>query len=93
MAHPERYKYLYNNIGRVEDLAERGVFFQVNALSLMGGYSKPVQQVAKLLLDKNLIHFLGTDCHSLKQAQTIKARLSHKYFQKALELPLLNYSI
>ena len=93
LAHPERYKYLLNNHERIEDLFERGVLFQVNALSLMGNYSKPIQRVARFLLDKRLIHFVGSDCHSQKHAIAIKNGIKNKYFQKALELPLLNYTI
>lgn len=93
MAHPERYKYLYNNLERAEDLQDRGVLFQVNALSLMGNYSKPVQKVAIEFLNKKMIHFIGTDCHGIKHAQLIKTGIANKYFQQALELPLLNYSI
>lgn len=93
MAHPERYQYLQNNLDRVEDLINRGVLMQVNSLSLVGFYSKPIQQVARQLVEHKMVHFLGSDCHNLHQAKFLSKCLSNKYFKKALELPLLNYSI
>ena len=93
MAHPERYQYLQNNFARVEDLINRGVYMQINSLSLMGFYSRPIQRAAHLLVEAGMIHFLGSDCHTPDQALKLKRGLSHKYFKKALELPLLNYSL
>lgn len=93
MAHPERYQYLENNFSRLEDLLDRGVLFQVNALSLTGFYSKPIQRSANLLVERKLVHFLGSDCHTVHHASLLKLGVNHKYFKKALDLPLLNYSI
>lgn len=93
LAHPERYQYLQSNLSRVEDLINRGVFMQINSLSLIGFYSKPIQKVARALVDNKMVHFLGSDCHTPHQAQQLSRCLSDKYFKKALELPLLNYSL
>lgn len=93
MAHPERYQYLQNNLERVEDLINRGVLMQVNSLSFIGFYSKPIQHVARQLVDNKMVHFLGSDCHNLHQAKQLNKCLTDKYFKKALELPLLNYSL
>jgi protein-tyrosine phosphatase len=93
MAHPERYQYLHGNFARIEDLQDRGVLFQVNALSLSGYYSGEVQKIARQLVERKVVHFLGSDCHNLNHARHLKKAIQHKYFLKALELPLLNYSI
>jgi protein-tyrosine phosphatase len=93
LAHPERYQYLQNNFERIENLLQRGVLFQVNSLSLTGFYSKPVQKVANQLVESRMVHFLGSDCHTIHHAQLMKEAVHNKYFRKALELPLINYSI
>jgi len=93
LAHPERYRYLHNNYNRIEDLVDRGVLLQVNALSLTGFYSRPIQVAANKLVDMKMVHFLGSDCHNLKHAQLLKKAIGNKYFTKALNLPLMNYSI
>jgi protein-tyrosine phosphatase len=93
MAHPERYQYLYKNLDRVEDLINRGVYMQVNALSFAGFYSKPIEKMAKQLLDNRMIHFLGSDCHTPQNARAFAAVIKNPGFQRALQLPLLNYSL
>ena len=93
MAHPERYQYLQNNLARVEDLIDRGVLMQVNSLSLSGHYSRSIQKVANQLVNLKLVHFLGSDCHTPHQARLLKECVKSKHFQKALNLPLLNYTI
>lgn len=93
LAHPERYLYLQNNVGRIQDLLDRGVLMQLNISSLTGYYSKAVQQMAFKLIDRGMIHWLGSDCHHLQHAHLIRQARRHRYFRKALTLPLLNNTL
>ncbi len=71
LAHPERYGYLENDEGLVDNLKNMGLYFQLNYLSLTGFYSKSIQKFAVKLLKRNLIDFIGTDCHNAFQASEI----------------------
>jgi tyrosine-protein phosphatase YwqE len=93
LAHPERYQYLQNNLERVEDLIDRGTLMQVNSLSLSGHYSRAIQKTANQLVENQLVHFLGSDCHTPHHARLLKETFQSKNFHKALNLPLLNYSL
>lgn len=93
LAHPERYHYLQNNFGKVQDLIDRGVLMQMNISSLTGYYSKPVQHMAFKLIDRGMIHWLASDCHHLQHTNLIEQARSLRYFRKALTLPLLNNSL
>jgi len=93
LAHPERYLYLQNDWGKVEDLIERQVYFQLNISSITGYYSRGVQITAQKLIDKGWVHLLGSDCHHFQPAQLVSSAHKLKYFQKALSLPLLNNSL
>ncbi|HEY8511204.1 MAG TPA: CpsB/CapC family capsule biosynthesis tyrosine phosphatase [Cyclobacteriaceae bacterium] len=93
LAHPERYLYLQDNISRIEDLANRGVLFQVNLGSLAGFYNKGVQNMAGKLVDMKLVHFLGSDCHHLQHAEAIAKASKSRYFEKALNLDLINHDL
>ena len=88
LAHPERYQFM--TLEKAEDLRQRGVLLQLNILSLIGFYSKPVQSMANKLVDKAMVDFLGSDCHNLRQAALIPEAFKSKYFKKALNLPLYN---
>lgn len=91
LAHPERYQFM--TVEKAEDLRQRGVLLQLNILSLIGFYSRPVQVMAHKLVDKGLIDFLGSDCHGLKHAMLIKEAQKNKYFAKAMNLPLYNHLV
>lgn len=91
LAHPERY--LYMTPEKMEDLRDRGVLFQINSLSLTGFYSKQVQKVAERFIDRKCIDFLGSDCHCLPQAVALEKVWASRAFKKAIDLPLLNFSL
>jgi tyrosine-protein phosphatase YwqE len=74
-------------------LAFNGVFFQVNIGSLAGYYSKQAQELAELLINKKLVAFLGTDCHSLSQLESIKQAFKLKSFKEATKLNILNNTL
>lgn len=93
LAHPERYLYLQNNLGKVQDLLDRGVLMQMNISSLTGYYSKPVRQMAFKLIDRGMIHWLGSDCHHFQHMKLIEQARGLRYFRKALTLPLLNNTL
>jgi protein-tyrosine phosphatase len=88
LAHPERYQYM--SLQKAEDLRDRGVLFQINTLSLLGYYSKPIQSLAYQLIDKGWIEYLGSDCHNEMHMRILSQAGKNKYVKKALDLPLLN---
>ncbi|MBL7873934.1 MAG: capsular biosynthesis protein [Cyclobacteriaceae bacterium] len=91
LAHPERYAYM--TLAKAEDLKNRGVLFQINIPSLVGLYSKPIQQLAYKLIDQGWVDLLGSDCHHATHLQVLEDAVQNKYFRKAVELPLLNNSL
>ena len=93
LAHPERYLYLQNNFDKVQDLLDRGVLLQMNISSLTGYYSNPVQQMAFKLIDRGMLHWLGSDCHHFQHTLLMEQARGLRYFRKALTLPLLNNSL
>lgn len=90
MAHPERYAFVHNEPQLLEELADRGMLLQVNMNSLSGYYSKDVQKIARRLIEEKRVHFLGSDCHSMKHLDGLIETLRTRHYQMACELPLLN---
>jgi protein-tyrosine phosphatase len=91
LAHPERYQFM--TLERAEDLRNRGVLMQVNMLSFLDYYSKPVRKIATQLVDRGWIEFLGSDCHNIRHAFLLREAFKNSYIKKAMELPLLNHSL
>lgn len=63
IAHPERYKYIQDNINYAIELSEMGVLFQSNYGSCIGMYGSSAKKTQKKLLQEGLIQFLGSDVH------------------------------
>ena len=85
LAHPERYLHMHNDFSKYKALKEQGVLFQLNINSLSGYYSKKVQTIAKKLVNKGMIDFLGSDIHKMEQIETLKATMNNQLFQKIFE--------
>lgn len=92
LAHPERYSYYHNHPGRYRNLHEKGLLFQVNALSLAGAYGRSEKKMAEWLIEKGYVDFLGTDVHNTKHISVLTNYLCTKDATKhAQALPnLLN---
>lgn len=67
LAHPERYGFYYNQFETYQDFVDRGIYLQVNMMSLMGHYSPETQKIAEKLIDRELITFIGSDLHNERQ--------------------------
>jgi tyrosine-protein phosphatase YwqE len=67
IAHPERYSYF--QLQDYISLVERGVFLQINLLSLINYYSPQVRKKTEDLIYKDLVSFVGTDCHNMNHAE------------------------
>lgn len=89
-AHPERYLYLLEKPQLIEELLDRDIIFQLNAVSLTGCYSKPVQKLAEKLIDMKAVKLVGTDCHNMGHINLLKEATTTKYWKKLLDLELLN---
>lgn len=63
LAHPERYRYMDEN--SYIKWKERGLLFQANFLSLVGGYGEAARKKCEWLLHEGLIDLLGSDLHRL----------------------------
>lgn len=61
LAHPERYRYM--NEKDYMRLRDRGVLFQANYVSLVGGYGETARRKLEWMLKENLIDVTGSDVH------------------------------
>lgn len=87
LAHIERYASLAFEKEILKDFLEKGVFFQVNASSLLDEESaldKKKEHYARaiFLLENALVHFVASDTHNMHQRKTCMA----KAFQKVQTL-------
>lgn len=84
LAHPERYPYWQNDFSAYEKLKDRGIFFQLNIISLTGHYSLQVKKLAEKLIDLEMIDFLGSDMHNANYLRVFKESLYEPYLEKVV---------
>ena len=84
LAHPERYSYWFNSFNKYEELKDRGVYFQLNTISLGGYYGNMVKKHAEKIVDAGMIDFLGTDLHNSNYMRGLQDVRFEKYLDKIL---------
>ena len=66
-------------------LTRRGVYFQINALSLGGFYGEEAKHKAYEMLDAGWVEFMGTDTHNTMYAQALTELSNDRKVMKVLE--------
>lgn len=82
LAHPERYRYMDEK--DYVSLKERGILFQMNFVSLAGGYGETARRKAEWLLKQGMVDLTGSDIHRIKTYEHFKTLKPRK--SKHLEL-------
>ena len=67
IAHPERYKFIQNDIDILEDWKNRGYIIQIDAGSVLGYFGKSIQKVSLKMITNGYIHLIGSDAHNNKK--------------------------
>lgn len=94
LAHPERYNFWHKDFEKYESFIDKGVLLQMNINSLTGYYSESTKKIAEQMIDKNMISFVGTDCHHLGHIDLMKNVVYEKHLLKLIESgTLLNKSL
>src|SRR2546421_9815594 len=65
LAHPERYRAIQQDPGRLAALLQQGVLAQLTASSLISMQGKATRRCAESLLKQGLIHCIASDAHGL----------------------------
>lgn len=86
LAHPERYRYMDEK--KYKELRDRGIRFQLNYLSLLGGYGTFAQAKSEWLLKNEMIDVIGSDIHRLDAFQQMSAPSPRKqeHLDRILEI-------
>lgn len=88
IAHVERYSCLTKNIDKIRSLVEMGAYIQVNASSIIGGFT--IKHFIKSIMKEHLVHLVGTDAHDTeyrppaikKAAVYVERKHGHDYMEQ-----------
>lgn len=90
IAHIERYSYYNIDRKKVLSFREQGCFFQVNILSLSGYYGPSAKEFALWLLQEEMIDFLGTDVHNIRQIDILQEYINSRAYEKTYPFLIKN---
>ena len=94
LAHPERYNFYHRQFDQYERMIDLGCLLQVNLLSLLGYYGKPVKSAAEKLFSAKMVSLVGTDMHHENHLSALMELATRKEFYKLLQgAELLNQSL
>ncbi|MFN8289430.1 MAG: CpsB/CapC family capsule biosynthesis tyrosine phosphatase [Chitinophagaceae bacterium] len=85
IAHPERYIYLQQNKQFYEELKDTGCMFQLNLLSLTGGYGKTVNELAQYLIKNDYYDLAGTDLHHNGHLEALRNNAANLQIKKLVD--------
>ncbi|WP_153799546.1 tyrosine-protein phosphatase [Foetidibacter luteolus] len=85
LAHPERYNFYHQRFEQYQRFIDLGCLMQVNLLSLLGYYGKPIKMVAEKLARNKMIDLLGTDMHHEKHLAALEELATRKEFYTLAE--------
>lgn len=77
IAHIERYDSLMEDLEKVEELIESGVYVQINVGSVIGTAGGKIKKNVKKLLKADMVHFIGTDAHDEKRRAPLMQKCIH----------------
>lgn len=69
LAHPERYRGLFDQPERLLDWANKGILLQLDLRSLSGHYGPQPKLLAERMLQSDLVHFVGSDAHRVARSE------------------------
>ena len=65
LAHVERYRDLWGQREKLRALHKKGICFQMDTQSLLGGFGFRTKRAADVVLTEGLVDFVGSDAHDL----------------------------
>lgn len=89
LAHPERYPFWYNDFEKYEEFKDKGVLLQLNINSLTGYYGGGAKKIAEQMIEKNMVDFIGSDCHRMDHIQVIKDAQYERYLHQLIDSGML----
>lgn len=78
LAHPERYRFLFNDFKQYYKLKKHGCKFQINLFSAVGFYGSDILNITEKLIKNDLVDFVGSDIHKPSQIRLFDQKVMLK---------------
>lgn len=85
IAHPERYKYIVEELTNLNVLIRERCLFQLDIGSIQGVYGKKVKNCAEKLLNRGIYDFVGSDGHDTFRRKVALSKISVEQSKENME--------
>ena len=85
LAHVERYDCLVRDPSYVGELVDNGAYIQVNSRTVTGEGGLRIRHFIKKIIREELVHFIGTDAHSMGSRKPEMAECAEMIMKKCSE--------
>lgn len=79
IAHPERYRFVQEDVACINRLSDMGVLFQINAGSPAGAFGDNEMRIACKMINGGFVDFIGSDAHRINLRNTNMAFYMERY--------------
>ncbi|MDB4859783.1 hypothetical protein OAH62_02795 [Candidatus Marinimicrobia bacterium] len=67
IAHPERYRFIQQNLSILDVWKNRGFVIQLDAGSLIGHFGEKIKDLSIKMIENGYVHLLGSDAHNSRK--------------------------
>ena len=89
LAHPERYRFIQNDINILKTWIDRGYIIQVDAGSIIGQFGESTKKITHEIINKGYFHLIGSDAHNNKK-RNFCIKDAYDYLEKILPIKSVN---
>ena len=79
IAHPERYRFVADDLSCLDSLSEMGALFQINAGSPVGVFGDTEMDISCKMLESGYVDFIGSDAHRINIRNTDMLSMIEEY--------------
>ena len=67
VAHPERYRFIQNDINILQLWKDRGYLIQIDGGSILGDFGKITREISLEMIKNGFVNLIGSDSHNIKK--------------------------
>ena len=67
LAHPERYRFIQQDLNILGEWINRGYVIQIDAGSILGHFGKKTKEIVFKMIKNGYIHLIGSDAHNIRK--------------------------
>ncbi len=90
IAHPERYRFVQENVNILETWINRDYVLQLDAGSIIGKFGKNIKEISNIIITNGYIHLIGSDAHNCRK-RNFCIKDTYDFIEKKISKELVSF--